>query len=511
MKIKTLAYLVIAGAVAYTGAAWYSGYQTQQWYEALVETSNTKIAEGLGAYGVEGFKIVEYKRGLFSSTVTIDFSMHLAPSKEKALSLRFQDQVEHGPLIWHGDGFLLQLASIQGKLLETEGTQHWFSYLKSKNNPTAISYRTELSFSKTTKGSMAVSEFSSENKKIYISGAEYKHEFNFGFSKGNDETTISQFSIFNEVGEELETNDIKLNSNIDDGKINLNASAKEIVFKRFGELKFNLINPRASITMTDFNLINDEESKASLKYSITGDKIVVGDVVLSDPLISAEAEKNGTLIDFKYSIKADNIKIKKYNLGDVSISYQIPNLYYQIYLIQLNIFRSPSSQYIVDLDEILNNEISFILDSLTWNNNKGSSNLVLSITEFKPKTLMLWRAGGPEVIKNNFPPVQLDLTLVRAQIQDLLEAIVPNNASVKEKMQEYDEWVDQLVSRKLASNNEGILSVHWKFKDGVLSSEGQQIELDEFISQLKKDNSQQVPKTDPQQAPTALDAEHHIH
>ncbi len=510
MKIKTLAYLVIASAVAYTGAAWYSGYQTQQWYEAMLEKGNIKIAEELGAYGLEGFKIVEYKRGIFSSTVTIDMTMHLLPLTDESLSLRFQDKIEHGPLIWHGDGFLLQLANIQGKLLETEDTQHWFSYLKSKNNPTAISYSAALSFSKAVKGSMAVSEFSSEDKKLYLSGAEYKYEFNFGFSKGKDETAISQFSMFSGEEEQLETNNIKLNSNIDNGKLNLNASAKEIVFKKFGELKFRLINPRVSIAMTDFNLINDEESKASLKYSITGDEIIVGDAVLSKPLLSFEADKNGTLVDLKHSLKIDNIKIKNYNSGSLLINYQMPNLYYQFYSMQQNVFRSPSSQYVVDLDKILNSEVSFIIDPLTWTNSKGSSSLVLSITEFTPKTLMLWKVGGPDVIKNNFPPVQLDLILVREQVQELLEAVVADNASVKEKMRYYDFWVEHLVSQNLASNKEDVLSIHWKFKEGVLSSQEQDIPVDAFILLMQKASLQQSLVIDySKQDEANLDMEHY--
>lgn len=120
--------VVLALAVAYCAASWYTGRQAQVQIGETVD----QINEQLGASWPPGqarpvLRIQDYRRGWFNSAVRYEFTFPDETGKTQAL--RLDDALQHGPFPWRAlsaGEFLPMLAYSRVRLAPTAFVQPWF-------------------------------------------------------------------------------------------------------------------------------------------------------------------------------------------------------------------------------------------------------------------------------------------------------------------------------------------------------------------------------------------------
>jgi len=127
-KALVIGGLVVAGAAACTGVAWYTGKQLPEVLETSLAQSNRQLAAALSGSGTGKVELLSLESGVFSSEAR--YRVTLDGVEGEHVQLEFADHLEHGPFPWSRVK-RLQLMPVMAAsnyaLAKTDDSAPWFA------------------------------------------------------------------------------------------------------------------------------------------------------------------------------------------------------------------------------------------------------------------------------------------------------------------------------------------------------------------------------------------------
>ncbi len=471
MKIKKLFLLVATVALAYTGTSWYSGQQTKVWYEQSVAIIN-KHFDQAKAKDFTGVEIVEYQAGIFSATATLEIKQE--SNLNGASSFRFQERIQHGPIMWNDDGISLVLSSSQGELLKTTDKEVQKLFTRTKdNNP--ITYSRTLSFNKQSETKVTIAESNLAVDTEQFSGgtltvtanADFTELFGSGAvenitDKRNDYSQV----IIKNLTFNFAKNKIEKNLGFTVGKFSFSSK----------KLNLELDNIDIKLKETDLDLANGKFS-----FNFNSKNARLDDYYITDPLLEVNIKRNNDFVDSILRIKADNLLFNDYSSGLVDLTLKTKNIQYQLAKKLGEQKGNQQSSYLSAL-QLLNYNPSVAIDPLIWKNEKGKSTIVL---ETNLKNLNVAALSDySTAIEDTVPYLRVEFDLSRAQIQELTQLLEKDKSPeyIDQFMAKYDQLVDLLSQEKLVVKHENSVSTQWELKSGTVYFNEQTMALKEYLA-----------------------------
>lgn len=473
MKIKTLALVIAAGAAAYTGASWYSGQQTKAWYEQSVAIINQQLNQS-GVKDFTGLEIVEYQSGIFSTTAIIEIKEKLNFMGTKNSTFRFQDKIQHGPIVWNSDGLSLLLSNIEGELLKTDAVdiQELFDSAKS-NIP--ITYNRTLQFDKQSKTKFSVAQLGLETDQSQFSGGALTVLANADLTEtsGNGEF---EYATYNKnVNDQFIIKDVTFNFTQSNKQKALDFKAGKFLLD---SSRINFSFDDVDVQLKDSNL---DIPNGAFYFNFLAKNMQVDKASFTEPLLMLDIKRNNDLVEFINRVKAGNILVNNYNSGLVDLTFKAKNIQYQLAQ-GLRKEGQNSQTSVLNALQLLKYNPAFSIDPLIWQNDNGKSTLVLD-TNLKSLNLAAL-TDYSSAIEDSVPYLRIEFDLSRAQIRELTRLLEKDESPeyIDQLMAKYDQLIDLLSQEKLVIKHENSVSTQWELKAGSVRFNEQTMTLKEYLA-----------------------------
>lgn len=456
---------VVAVAVAYTGASWFTGKQARQAIEQAVTQANQRMSQALVGQPAAGsgatLAVAEYRQRIFSSDVVYSLRVHDEPGQEYLLS----DHLQHGPFplaaITAGN-LRPMMALSQSRLLPSAATQAWFDSL---NGQSPLTGRTQVHF-----GGSAVSDWTflplavaQDGEVLKFSGGAIHAALDNDFADSKVQGSFEALDLSTETGAERVT--------IDDLQFEYETTSTG-----------NQANMQSTMHIAGVNL-----------------RFPDGDLSLKDSTLTASSQREGDLgggsmrYDFG-KVMSGGVDLGSISLGARGSDFSMPALseLADVYD-ELSARHGPQDEWQLSAAEasllqgkllaLLASAPTVALDPVTWKNDQGESRATLVVELVSPP-----HAGEglslDQMLQQAVRALDLTLHVEKPMFMRAIEQIdagSENSEAAAIAATLYDEYAGRLQAAGLASVTDQAASAAISYREGQVEANGRQMSLPEFM------------------------------
>lgn len=363
MKAKKIILAIAVLAAAYTGASWYSGQQTQAWYEQSTQ-HYVDLVKHSKMHDQMQYKIVDYQRGWFSSSVVSTITIF-------GQEITLVDHIKHGPYLGANDA-IFGMAAIEGQIQEQESLRAWFAASKDKTPYRAHSI---LSYAKDLRGEFELAPFTLEqgNELISFSGLTGTFNADAGFKNTDTRLNADQLTIsWINSSEKFAFEDFSYQEHREDTQV-----TSEILLGKFAST-YQGLDLQLDKLRTDISIENLMQSNQRLVSKMVADVFTFDTFFVSQkPRITYQLNAADGLVDIQLGLGFDNLLVVKnaYNAGKVDFAINLERLDVATLEKLQNTSRLSDQARMAITLELLKNKPIITLDPVIWQNEKGTSQL----------------------------------------------------------------------------------------------------------------------------------------
>lgn len=391
--------LVVALAVAYTGASWYVGTKTENAIRAQVNSANEYLRLQGAQFDQLKIEIASYERSVFSANASYVLSFS-EPGDEETYELVFNDKIAHGPIPFAAGSFAPAMAVSHIELQNNNTTGDWFALTDGK-----VPLYADTIIALTGKADSKV-EFTGFKKNldghlIDFSGGHFITALD---SKAKNYT--GKFNFDHLILDSIEATPFQVTFNKLYGD-----------FDYSGELYVN--DKQTGKLVLEKALIESEDVNASF----------------NNFEISGSSETKDEVLNGQASYKVSSIKLNDQDVGTIDAGVNLNNIYTPglLALSDLsnrlsanpdldNLSDEEVAQFLKEIPAILERKPSFSIDPLSWTNSAGTSGLSIKV-DLQSSENLLTDFSNPlpwlEVVRE----VQLSVRLSRPMLEKLVTVI----------------------------------------------------------------------------------------
>ncbi|QTC01234.1 YdgA family protein [Alcaligenes sp. SORT26] len=476
MKKSTgLVTLVVVLAAVYGGSTWYTGKKTEALVSGKVAEFNTLAAEQLQQMGMNEsvvMNVVDYQRGVFSSTARYTITVKPADAQEKPLELTFEDKISHGPLPMSAlalGNFTPVAALSHSTLVKTKDTEGWFKLTGDKTPLWADSL---VGFDGAVDSNMHF-------EAIKHQGDEIKVDFSGGQLRtkagGKSKDIVVTGSFPKLFVDDISADPLKLEADnfmVDfkqNGDINVNGT-------QVGKLSVDNIKMQTAetdgITFKQIALNSDAVTKDSI--SDTKISYQLSDLVFEDKIKLGSAE----LVMSFDRVSAPAISALSKLVSDSNLQNDLDSV------------DSATADKMMELVlQALENKPVLRVEPLRWYTAAGESKATLRMDFQKPNASLQELKESPELWVEAIPAAQLDVLISKPMLRDLATEMdkaegmsaEEGNAAMLDMI--LDAAVAPYAESKMLKNDENGVSTAIKYdgKDRVFDINGQRFTSEQLL------------------------------
>lgn len=476
MKKSTgLVTLVVVLAAVYGGSTWYTGKKTEALVSGKVAEFNTLAAEQLQQMGMNEsvvMNVVDYQRGVFSSTARYTITVKPADAQEKPLELTFEDKISHGPLPMSAlalGNFTPVAALSHSTLVKTKDTEGWFKLTGDKTPLWADSL---VGFDGAVDSNMHF-------EAIKHQGDEIKVDFSGGQLRtkagGKSKDIVVTGSFPKLFVDDISADPLKLEADnfmVDfkqNGDINVNGT-------QVGKLSVDNIKMQTAetdgITFKQIALNSDAVTKDSI--SDTKISYQLSDLVFEDKIKLGSAE----LVMSFDRVSAPAISALSKLVSDSNLQNDLGSV------------DAATADKMMELVlQALENKPVLRVEPLRWYTAAGESKATLRMDFQKPNASLQELKESPELWVEAIPAAQLDVLISKPMLRDLATEMdkaegmsaEEGNAAMLDMI--LDAAVAPYAESKMLKNDENGVSTAIKYdgKDRVFDINGQRFTSEQLL------------------------------
>lgn len=476
MKKSTgLVTLVVVLAAVYGGSTWYTGKKTEALVSGKVAEFNTLAAEQLQQMGMNEsvvMNVVDYQRGVFSSTARYTITVKPADAQEKPLELTFEDKISHGPLPMSAlalGNFTPVAALSHSTLVKTKDTEGWFKLTGDKTPLWADSL---VGFDGAVDSNMHF-------EAIKHQGDEIKVDFSGGQLRtkagGKSKDIVVTGSFPKLFVDDISADPLKLEADnfmVDfkqNGDINVNGT-------QVGKLSVDNIKMQTAetdgITFKQIALNTDAVTKDSI--SDTKISYQLSDLVFEDKIKLGSAE----LVMSFDRVSAPAISALSKLVSDSNLQNDLGSV------------DAATADKMMELVlQALENKPVLRVEPLRWYTAAGESKATLRMDFQKPNASLQELKESPELWVEAIPAAQLDVLISKPMLRDLATEMdkaegmsaEEGNAAMLDMI--LDAAVAPYAESKMLKNDENGVSTAIKYdgKDRVFDINGQRFTSEQLL------------------------------
>ncbi|MBY6344655.1 DUF945 domain-containing protein [Providencia rettgeri] len=476
MKKSTgLVTLVVVLAAVYGGSTWYTGKKTEALVSGKVAEFNTLAAEQLQQMGMNEsvvMNVVDYQRGVFSSTARYTITVKTADAPETPLELTFEDKISHGPLPMSAlalGNFTPVAALSHSTLVKTKDTEGWFKLTGDKTPLWADSL---VGFDGAVDSNMHF-------EAIKHQGDEIKVDFSGGQLRtkagGKSKDIVVTGSFPKLFVDDISADPLKLEADnfvVDfkqNGDINVNGT-------QVGKLSVDNIKMQTAetdgITFKQIALNSDAVTKDSI--SDTKISYQLSDLVFEDKIKLGSAE----LVMSFDRVSAPAISALSKLVSDSNLQNDLDSV------------DSATADKMMELVlQALENKPVLRVEPLRWYTAAGESKATLRMDFQKPNASLQELKESPELWVEAIPAAQLDVLISKPMLRDLAtemdkaEGMSPEEGNAAMLDMILDAAVAPYAESKMLKNDENGVSTAIKYdgKDRVFDINGQRFTSEQLL------------------------------
>ncbi|MCX5463826.1 YdgA family protein [Alcaligenes parafaecalis] len=476
MKKSTgLVTLVVVLAAVYGGSTWYTGKKTEALVSGKVAEFNTLAAEQLQQMGMNEsvvMNVVDYQRGVFSSTARYTITVKPADAQEKPLELTFEDKISHGPLPMSAlalGNFTPVAALSHSTLVKTKDTEGWFKLTGDKTPLWADSL---VGFDGAVDSNMHFEAIKHQGDEIKVdfSGGQLRTKAG---GKSKDIVVTGSFPklFVDDISEDplkLEASNFMVDFK-QNGDINVNGT-------QVGKLSVDNIKMQTAetdgITFKQIALNSDAVTKDSI--SDTKISYQLSDLVFEDKIKLGSAE----LVMSFDRVSAPAISALSKLVSDSNLQNDLDSV------------DSATADKMMELVlQALENKPVLRVEPLRWYTAAGESKATLRMDFQKPNASLQELKESPELWVEAIPAAQLDVLISKPMLRDLATEMdkaegtsaEAGNAAMLDMI--LDAAVAPYAESKMLKNDENGVSTAIKYdgKDRVFDINGQRFTSEQLL------------------------------
>lgn len=476
MKKSTgLVTLVVVLAAAYGGSTWYTGKKTEALVGEKVAQFNTLAAEQMQQMGMNEtvvMNVVDYQRGVFSSTARYTLTLTPADAQGQPLELTFDDKISHGPLPMSAlamGNFTPVAALSHSTLVKTKDTEGWFKLTGDKTPLWADSLV----------GFDGAVDSNVHFEAIKHQGDEIKVEFSGGQlrtkagGKSKDIVVTGSFPklFVDDISEE---------------PLKLEASNFIMDFKQTGDINVNG-NQVGKLSVDDVKMQSAETEGITFKQIA-----VNSDAVTKDSISDTKVSYLLTDLVFEDKVKLGSVELvmgfdRVYAPAISAISKLISDTKVQD---DLEAVDGPTAQKVMELAlQALEHKPVLRIEPLRWYTEAGESKANLRMEFQKPNATQQELLESPELWVEAIPAAQLDVLISKPMLRglaaemDKAEGLSAEEGNAAMLDMVLDAAVAPYAESKMLNNDENSISTTIKYngQDRVFDINGQRFTSEQLL------------------------------
>lgn len=471
-KSAVLAGAVVVAAAAYTGVSWYVGLKAEETIRAAVAQANDRMSRSLGpgpgAIGTQ-IQIVEYRRGVFSSTARYTLSVQDGDERHE---LGLGDHMMHGPFPWallkRGE-FSPMLAYSRSQLIDTESVKRWFDAARGVM-PLEVETRIAFGGDGVSTWAFAPLEWAVHGDLLSFSGGQLKFTFTGDFRNTTGEGGFASLVVGDgESASTLTMNDIRLNS------------------RTAGESDSSL-QVHSSVTV------------ASLAFKEASDETVTA----TGAAVTFDSTRKGNLMDAALRYDLGRLRVAGIDLGSVSVGGKLGRFDLDAFTALLTEYDAIAKAHEAEEEEgfdltdeeagkLLGRLRPFLapspeaaLDPVIWRNDKGQSTLSVSVG-LQPLSPDV--DSPDDALVQAMRELRFEVVLSRAMF---LQAVAQTGGDAEEKAQlemfaalMFDQYLEELAAQGLVNRDGDRATLKVVYRDGMVEVNTRKMTIEEFMGLLE--------------------------
>ncbi|MDV2114653.1 YdgA family protein [Alcaligenes faecalis] len=476
MKKSTgLVTLVVVLAAAYGGSTWYTGKKTEALMGEKVAEFNTFAAKQLQQMGASEslvMNVVDYQRGVFSSTARYTITLKSAEDADKPLELTFEDKISHGPLPVSAlamGNFTPVAALSHSTLVKTKDTEGWYKLTGDKTPLWADSL---VGFSGSVDSTVSFEAIKHQGNEISVdfSGGQLRTK-----AGGKSEDIIVTGSFPKLIVDDISDDPLKLeaaNFVVDfkqEGDVNVNGT-------QVGKLSVDNVNMQsvdmASVNFKQIAILTDAVTKDSM--SNTKVSYQLNDLLLEDKIKLGSAE---LVVHFERMYMPAISELSTL-LSDSKVHSEIDSV------------DAPVVQKIMELAlQALEHKPVLRVEPLRWSTEGGESTASLRVDLQKPDATVQELKESPNLWLETIPAAQLDVLVSKPMLRhlaaeiDKAEGLSGEDSNVAMLDMALDLVLEPYVESKILKSDEASISTVIKYdgQDRVFDINGQRFTSEQLF------------------------------
>ncbi|MCK3658979.1 hypothetical protein A4G18_09725 [Pasteurellaceae bacterium Pebbles2] len=464
MKKSTLALgVIVALGAAWTGGAWYTG--------KTIEAENLQLFEQINQQhaGVVQIKNMQFERGVFSSQYHYDL---IIGDDETGLVVPLEGTMYHGPLPLNQVAkFNLAPAALSAtvQLTQNDKTADLFALTNGKN-PLDLTSTVSYSQQITADGKIAAGKFKTDEVEANWSDVSVSLDTNKG-GIGEIKFDTDQLNYLLS-GKALQT--VGKNEDPD----------LKSMWIELSKLKFHSDLATTELENIFTGFIKLGADKLNYRYDYSNNN-GLSNLEFKDVMFDYQAKKENNWLN--YTLNANAVSaVNQKPLGDLKLALQANHLNAQ----QVNNLVAASkagrhAEFDHLMAELLKNQPHFVVNPLSFSNEKGKATADLNIELLDYDIEKLTKGKVSDVFKQFNLNVSADKAALTESLSVITQAVAKTTKEVADQGAEHqvESWTKDLKQQGITTEKDGVLSLNLSLAEKNINFNGNTIP-EEYIGML---------------------------